>query len=396
VPGARLEVDPRVALLNGERLGEGVQTLKSALVETTPGRVRIETRRRDVVVVQRVGDWLNLAVFLDERRRGRGFGLLGDGDPANDLVNRDGLVGAEPLTRAYIEGVLAHTWRISPEESLFTYENGETTADQTYLDYPRPALDPARLSPEARAAGEAACDAVGDVPPEVRASCVVDVACTGETDAARASTGMSPRRVPLVTDAETAAWDDDGERVVVRNGPLEDPTFAGCADGQREGLIDRAGHPDIAGCLGSWSDALSLRPPRAGGACGDDLGRCTSPADLCAPGWRVCGATGRVDDLTRLDAQACREAGAATDSAALSHCASNEGCEYDADTSPCTDSGWCSEAICRGERCTGQGVCIDGLWPGQTFILSPDGEGRGASCGAVTGRRTHGVVCCRE
>ncbi len=96
--------------------------------------------------------------------------------------------------------------------------------------------------------------------------------------------------------------------------------------------------------------------------------------------------------MSRLSAQACREAGGATYAAALSHCATDSGCQYDPLTYPCMDAGWCSEAVCCGAGCTGQGACPDGIWPGETFIVTHVG----ASCGQAESRRTGGVLCCRE
>ncbi len=394
VNGVRVEVDPTGAWLDGEPLPHGLVGLPGFVVDAQEGVTRVETEAGDLIVARRVGDWLDVAVRLDPRRRGQVSGLLGDfdDDPANDLRGRGGEESADVLTRAFVEGVMAGSWRVMDGESLFTYGEGESAATHTDLGYPRAPLDPARLDPEARAHGEAVCDARGPLAPELRASCIVDVACTGDDTAAAGFEGQAPERAPVISDAEVALFDDDGTFVVVENGPAGEPEVQGCADGQREGLIDAAQYPEIAGCLGTWPGARSLREPRAGGACGDDLGACTAPADLCAPGWRICGATGEIADVSRLSAQACREAGAATYVAALSHCATDADCVYDPVTYPCLDAGWCSEAVCCGAACTGLGSCPDGIWPGETHIVTHTG----AACGQAESRRTGGVMCCRE
>jgi hypothetical protein len=394
VNGVRVEIDDTGAWLDGEPLPARLVPLPGFVVDAQEGLTRVETEAGDLIVARRIGDWLDVAVRLDPRRRGLVSGLLGDfdDDPANDLRGRGGEESGEALTRAFVEGVMAGSWRVMDGESLFTYGEGESTASHTDLGYPRAPLDPARLEPEARARGEAVCDAQGPLTPELRASCIVDVACTGQDAAAAGFSELAPERAPAISDAEVALFDDDGTFVVVENGPAGEPEVQGCADGQREGLIDAAQYPEIAGCLGTWPGAHSLREPRAGGPCGDDLGACTAPADLCAPGWRICGATGEIADVSRLSAQACREAGGATYAAALSHCATDAGCEYDPLTYPCLDAGWCSEAVCCGAGCTGQGACPDGIWPGETRIVTHTG----ASCGQAESRRTGGVLCCRE
>jgi hypothetical protein len=85
---------------------------------------------------------------------------------------------------------------------------------------------------------------------------------------------------------------------------------AGCADGEREGFVDTAAYPDIAGCSGAWTiPGISRTPPAEAPACpglvthdtrapacdgsGDDsvanpTGEGCNVADLCAPGWHVC------------------------------------------------------------------------------------------------------------
>jgi hypothetical protein len=69
---------------------------------------------------------------------------------------------------------------------------------------------------------------------------------------------------------------------------------AGCADGAREGFVDAAKYPAIAGCAGGWTVpgvAQESAPTCALGA-GDDGanpgGDGCSASDLCAPGWHVC------------------------------------------------------------------------------------------------------------
>ncbi|MBM7116234.1 hypothetical protein [Archangium primigenium] len=92
---------------------------------------------------------------------------------------------------------------------------------------------------------------------------------------------------------------------------------AGCADGQREGFVDQARYPNIAGCSGGWSIAgvlistPGIKPycpqsplnatdkpacKRAGGDDGKNpWGEGCNVEDLCASGWHVCADTHDVE-----------------------------------------------------------------------------------------------------
>jgi hypothetical protein len=76
----------------------------------------------------------------------------------------------------------------------------------------------------------------------------------------------------------------------------------GCADGQREGYLDRAKYQKIAACSGAWEEpglvSFDSKVPqcdRRGGDDGDRTdGRGCSVADLCASGWHVCESAAQV------------------------------------------------------------------------------------------------------
>lgn len=177
-----------------------------------------------------------------------------------------------------------------------------------------------------------------------------------------------------------------------------DPAAVGCADGQREGFADITRHRRVAGCLATWEGTKSLRDKPTNKACGDDIkdGVCTVPADACAPGWHVCGNTGKNDDLkTHTTFKACnKEAGPGKFVAAISHGQTEELCPPapTAETVfPCMDSGFCAEPVCCGDNCQ-FGKCRDGVWKGQTRISLGKAEG----CGSVTSERNGGVMCCYD
>jgi hypothetical protein len=171
------------------------------------------------------------------------------------------------------------------------------------------------------------------------------------------------------------------------------PATVGCSDGQREGLLDPVLYPHIAGCLGSWTGGQSFRAATTGAACGDDIGPCAVPADICAPGWHVCGTSGDPAELLRITTSQCEQAGGGAYLTAVSYCLANAGvCTYAASkTDPygCAASGTCSESVCCGAGCNGYGVCTDAVWTGRTHAIA-DGDG----CGAAHARSAGGVLCC--
>jgi hypothetical protein len=215
----------------------------------------------------------------------------------------------------------------------------------------------------------------------------------------RSASGTSSSSSGFGAGAETIT-DDAGNTYTVEQGPRGQPAVVGCADGQREGLIDQAKYPAIAACLGTWSGAKNLRARGTGAACGDDKGPCAQPADLCAPGWRICGADGQIADLKgKLSASACEQAGGASYVAAISHCDAQQDCTYDDQATggdgdgryACFAQGWCSEPVCCGRACAEVGACPSGVWPDKTHI--PVGTDQG--CGAMTASRAGGVLCCK-
>jgi hypothetical protein len=210
----------------------------------------------------------------------------------------------------------------------------------------------------------------------------------GNESAPPPASGAGVASVETITDVS-------GKQYHVQQSQKGEPRTMGCADGQREAFVDLATYPNIAGCLASWSGALSLRAPRMGQACGDDTGTpCASPADVCAPGWHVCAADGVVADLKQVSPEQCAHAGGGRFSAGMSHCTTQSGCEYDLSANakyPCFNSGWCSEPVCCGDDCGDFGSCTGGVWKDATHIA----QGTDQGCGASTSQRAGGILCCK-
>ncbi len=175
-----------------------------------------------------------------------------------------------------------------------------------------------------------------------------------------------------------------------------DPRIIGCADGQREGFADLKKAPRIAGCMGTWDGSKSLTDPPTGKACGDDGDKCAVPADVCAPGWHVCGADGNPREVReRASADLCHNAGPGRFNAGMSHSPTDEIDPCPRITAatklPCVQAGLGSEPVCCGNDCQ-YGACKDGVWKDKTKISRGTSEG----CGAVTSERNGGVLCCYD
>jgi hypothetical protein len=179
----------------------------------------------------------------------------------------------------------------------------------------------------------------------------------------------------------------EGGVLVLLHGPAHDPAQAGCADGTREAFHDLARHPKVAGCIAAWDGALDLRAPATGAACGDAAGRCAAPADACAPGWHLCGATGARRDLGDLDIVACTHAGPGRYLAAASVCIGDDDCAEPPDVLACRSEGACAAAACCGSQCRTRPDCDASL------TRLPHGP---ESCAHVASDPARGVLCCAD
>ena len=144
-----------------------------------------------VVVVR--NDTSNFGIFVEAaaswRGKLQGIGGNHDDDPSNDFVTRDGQPLPAQPSHEQMYDVFADSWRITQEESLFTYGAGESTSTFTLPDFPEKRVTLADLDPDAVAAAEKAC--AGIIHPRSYRDCVFDVAVTGDTGFVAAHEGNS-------------------------------------------------------------------------------------------------------------------------------------------------------------------------------------------------------------
>jgi len=127
-----------------------------------------------------LGSAIDLTLVSDESMSYTG--LLGtlDGISENDVQLPSGIELSFPLDIARLYGEFADSWRVSEDNSLFTYIEGQSTESFTDRDFPR-FIDRIENYPEAaQALARAACESVGDQGLSVLEACMYDVLVTNE------------------------------------------------------------------------------------------------------------------------------------------------------------------------------------------------------------------------
>lgn len=111
-------------------------------------------------------------------------GMLGtvNGDQSDDLVTRSGEIypvlqvgDTEAFYSSFID-----SWRITEDESLFHYGDGESTAGFQREDFPVRWIDFGDLDQVAKGDAEAVCREGGITRPDLLAACIYDIVVTGD------------------------------------------------------------------------------------------------------------------------------------------------------------------------------------------------------------------------
>jgi RHS repeat-associated protein len=208
------------ANVDGDRVGvysrepaslmvNGVAIKASDIEERLPHGGVLQRHGGEVVVgwpdgsrltVTRLGTTLNFGFVPSPAVGPTLLGLLGseDGNPANDLTTRDGVVlrPTDPAFKTKLYDPFGNSWRISQAESLFDYQAGESTATFTHLDFPSSTATIASLDPAARASAEAVCRALGVNSEPWLDDCILDVGVTGDASFAESEAGIVAGGVP--------------------------------------------------------------------------------------------------------------------------------------------------------------------------------------------------------
>lgn len=136
--------------------------------------------------------------------------------------------------------------------------------------------------------------------------------------ASTSTAGSTSSTSTSITTTSTTTITTTSTTTITTTSTTTTANLSGCADGQREGFVDLAKYPWIAGCSGGFQvpGLLGGLTPTCNFGGGDDganpSGLGCSAWDLCAPGWHVCKSAAEVaqDSPTGCD-------GSAPDGAAL-------------------------------------------------------------------------------
>ncbi|WP_446009418.1 lectin-like domain-containing protein [Candidatus Electrothrix sp.] len=166
---------------------------------------------------------LDISVSLPDSRKGLVKGLLGniDDDKTNDLQTRDGSTTFDistELTKDELYNQFGNSWRITQEESLFTYAEGEDTATYTDLNFPYELVKADDLSATVRTNAEQTCRDAGITDPILLQDCILDVGVTGDATFADNMTDLTPPEQSITVTDGWLLYEDaqkaEGDKVI--------------------------------------------------------------------------------------------------------------------------------------------------------------------------------------
>lgn len=204
------EHDP--LLVDGVRTtvaSDGVDLPGGGTIRRTAGRWRVDWTdgsRVDVLGDRR----LNVQIRPSAARVPRIDGLIGTSDGSLRTATR-ATVDTEPWPPSFetVHREFGPTWRITAEQSLFTYEPGDSTNGFYDPAFPSGPTDLTALDPATVAAARRLCAGLGDRgEPAVADACTLDVAATGDPSFAT-DAQLSGVTSPIATAAPSPDQADD-------------------------------------------------------------------------------------------------------------------------------------------------------------------------------------------
>ncbi|GGD54983.1 hypothetical protein GCM10011514_18960 [Emticicia aquatilis] len=172
--------NPFRLLINGEAQNDAFVSKRlsdNTLVTKNAEEIRVYSSTKDEVII-RYKSRIDYLVYLNDARKGKLKGLLGDfdGNRNNDLVLTDG----KALTDRSFKGLYpayADAWRIKQAESIFTYESGKNSLSFTDTKFPYQEFV---FSLTAIQQAESRCRQAGINREPYLSQCVYDVSLTGD------------------------------------------------------------------------------------------------------------------------------------------------------------------------------------------------------------------------
>lgn len=172
-----LEIDGNpVVLEEGDTLDLG----DGHYIEFADGQLTGRWKDGSWTTVMISSNHLNILFHASDELRGRTSGLLGtyNSNPDDDFTTRAGDSISSPDFDE-IHNTWAASWRVSDEESLFTYPDGESTADYTDTGFPGQESTVADLPMDVAESARQTCLERG-VSEELIEGCILDVGCTSD------------------------------------------------------------------------------------------------------------------------------------------------------------------------------------------------------------------------
>ncbi|RMI07096.1 hypothetical protein EBM89_13865 [Cellulomonas triticagri] len=192
-----LSVGGRTVELRRDRsaLVDGTTTLRS-VGDTfiTDTDLVVMTRKADVLVAWPDGiggfstlSWTTnaaggaMALVLTQHAREGVAGLLGDanGDPYDDLRLRDGRQLRPDVDAQVLHDLYADSWRVTSDESLFTYADGRSTESFTDRTHPKTLVTRGDFAEDEQMAAAEFCASMDVLPGPAFSNCELDMLATG-------------------------------------------------------------------------------------------------------------------------------------------------------------------------------------------------------------------------
>jgi hypothetical protein len=140
-----------------------------------------------VIWISHYGTSMSVFVRPDARHHSQMTGLVGnfDHDKTNDMRTSDSVVisgpdGTEPPPPDELYGRFANSWRITDQTSLFTYNDGQSTATFTDRDFPRQPHTLSNFTADQQANARELCVSQGITDSALRDACALDILATGQ------------------------------------------------------------------------------------------------------------------------------------------------------------------------------------------------------------------------
>ena len=185
IAGDYLEIGPNLLLWNGQPLDLSVD--ESALLDggtlvsrTADGYFIAGPAAPGSEPVMLLARRNNISVVLPEGVESRGLLGNNNGYAFDDLALPDGTPVPFDVSEDYLHGGFADAWRITDDESLFTYPDGHSTATYTDLNFPAHITRLSDFTNDEISTATETCQTAGVATGPQMDRCVFDILVTGD------------------------------------------------------------------------------------------------------------------------------------------------------------------------------------------------------------------------